>query len=88
MPEWLIAYLAFSLAGGITTYLTVLREADRIYQEVTEDTSRLGVFAFITWSLASIVIAPALLLVVLRSKTQELTENIATSWVENVRRDD
>lgn len=88
MPEWLVAYLAFSLAGGITTYLTVLKEADRIYQEVTEDSSKLGIFSFIAWNIASLVIAPILLLIVVRNKTEDLTESIATGWVENARCDD
>jgi hypothetical protein len=88
MPEWLVAYLAFSVAGGITTYITVLREADKIYREVTEDESKLGFMGFAMWSLASIVIAPILALVVLRGKTEELAEGIAVKWVEDARHND
>lgn len=88
MPEWLIAYLAFSIAGGMTTYLTVMREADRIFQEVTEEESKLGLVSFIVWTLVSIIIAPALAAIVLRGKTEELAEGVAIRWVERARHND
>lgn len=81
MPEWLLVYLAFSVAGGITTYITVLGEANYIYKEVTELEGKLGVFSFMVWTVASIFIAPLLAAVVLRGKTDELVDNIAIKWV-------
>jgi hypothetical protein len=88
MPEWLVEYLAFSVAGGITTYITVLREADKIYRESTEEKSKLGITGFVMWSLVSIFIAPILAMVILRGKTEELVEGIAIKWVEDARHND
>lgn len=88
MPEWLIMYLAFSLAGGTTTYFTVIKEADCIYQEVTENKPRAGLIYFLLWNLASIFIAPLLALIVLTGKTDELKEKLLIGWIEDESCDD
>ena len=88
MPEWLVVYLAFSLAGGVTTYLTVLKEADKIYMEATEDKSKLGIGSFVLWNIASVLIAPLLAYLVLKNKTGELATDVGIKWVENARYND
>ena len=91
MPEWLIMYLAFAVAGGITTYFTVIREVNESFEEITETKSPLARYpfiAFIIWSVMGVVLAPAWSVYVLTGNIDLYRQRILKGWLKDAGFDD
>ena len=84
--ELLKIYLAFSLAGAVVTYWTLVREAAMIYEEITGEkhsTEEMPVIAFIQWVPRAVVIAPLLLFGILTGQITKMRNVIAQEFLKN-----
>ena len=79
-------YLAFSLAGGIVTYWTILREAGLIYEEVTGEkhgTRKMPIISFIQWIPRASFLAPLFLFAIITGQTTAMINSIASEWLKD-----
>lgn len=79
-------YAAFSLAGAIVTYWTVLRQAGLIYEDVTgkkHSVAEMPVVAFIHWVPRAVVIAPLLLFGILTGQMTKMRNLVAQELLKN-----
>lgn len=86
MWEWLKMYLIFAAAGGITTYFTVLLEANGYFREVTgEDTTLIKhpIVTFIAWTLTSVILAPLWMIHILTGNIDIYRQRIVKGWLED-----
>lgn len=86
MWEWLKMYLVFAMAGGITTYFTVLLEANGYFKEITGENAKLikyPIITFIVWTVAGVVLAPFWAIHVLTGNLENYRQSIAKGWLED-----
>lgn len=91
MPQWLEIYLAFALAGGLATYLTVVRVVAADMKEITDQKSvwmERPVMHFFIWMTLSLVMSPFLLVIILKGDLPKLRQNILGRWLENAGHND
>ena len=91
MPQWLEIYLAFALAGGLVTYLTVVRVVTADMKEITDKESawmQRPILHFVVWIAISLVTAPFILAIVLRGDLPKLRQSILARWLENAGHND
>lgn len=91
MPQWLEIYLAFALAGGLATYLTVVRTVKADMEEITDKKSewmKRPALYFSMWMLVSIFTAPFLLAIVLKGDISKFRDAMLVRWLESAGHND
>ena len=91
MPQWLQIYLAFTLAGGLVTYFTVIRQIVSDVEDI-EDIENLWthspVIGFLVWMAGSILTGPFLFYIVITGNIGQLRKNITERWLDDAGYDD
>lgn len=91
MPQWLQIYLAFTLAGGMVTYFTVIRQVVNNLNDIDEVINlytEYPIFGFITWSLSSVITGPFLFIIIVTGRLEEFKQKLTERWLDNAGFDD
>ena len=84
-------YLAFTLAGGLVTYFTVIRHIVRDVEDIEEVINLWTdnpVIGFLVWMAGSVITGPFLFYIVITGNIAQLRQNITERWLDDAGFDD